>query len=153
MQIVILEDNLERRAAMQELLADRLRQCPALFFATSAETIWYLQSYWEDVIAISLDHDLEMIDLGNRTLIDAGTGRDVADFLATRKPRCPVIIHSTNAHAVAGMQAELEQASWQVECVSPYGDLEWVGEWWFPTIQNSIPDHCGLDRNQHKFED
>ena len=49
-----------------------------------------------------------------------------------RPPRCPVIIHSTNVAGAAGMQQDLEDASWKVSTVLRYGDLNWVREAWLP---------------------
>ena len=101
MKIVVLEDNHERQAEMGRCLRDRFHQYEIVFFDGAKEMIAYLEKSLPDVIAISLDHDLELT-LQDGKLLDRGTGREVADFLARRKPSCPVIIHTTNSAAGDG---------------------------------------------------
>lgn len=136
--IVILEDNQDRRDAMAERFSDRLPQYDVVFAATSAECIDWLHRKWSTLLAISLDHDLEPIAREHQRWIDAGTGRDVAEFLAEQTPVCPVVIHSTNVPASAEMQQQLEQTGWSVSRIIPYGDLEWVSQDWFPAIRQAM---------------
>jgi CheY-like chemotaxis protein len=138
LNIVILEDNAERQALMQERLQDRLPQYRPHFFATAAECIGFLQRRLPDTVAIALDHDLDMIPIGSQRMLDAGTGRDVADYLATQTPICPVVVHTTNLPAADGMSAVLQESGWQVERVAPYGDLEWISELWFPSLREAM---------------
>jgi hypothetical protein len=110
---------------------------PCRFFMTSGSMIAWLREHADQAVAISLDHDLEP-DESAAEWIDPGTGREVADYLATLRPRCPVIIHSTNIIAARGMEAELETAGWPVERITPYSDLTWIGEAWLPALRQAI---------------
>ncbi|HZW34294.1 MAG TPA: cyclic-phosphate processing receiver domain-containing protein [Isosphaeraceae bacterium] len=138
MKIVILEDDPRRTEVMRDRLADRFNQFEHIFFDSSNEMIDYLKAHLDNVIALSLDHDLilKVDDAGNT--YDPGTGRDVADYLATLRPLFPVIIHTTNHFGAVGMVSVLEEAGWQTCRVSPFGDLEWVHESWFPAIRRAI---------------
>jgi CheY-like chemotaxis protein len=137
MQIVILEDNADRCRVMQECLADRFPQYPVYCFRTAATLIEHLERSLECVIAISLDHDLEPETRGSG---DPGTGRDVANYLATRAPICPIVIHTTNAFGALGMKDVLEQAGWHTYSVSPFDDTAWIPQVWFPTMRRAIVD-------------
>jgi hypothetical protein len=88
-----------------------------------------------ETILIALDHDLEFLEGDGHVMIDPGTGREVADFLATQPPVCPVIIHTTNTPAGEGMEMSLNEAGWKTNRLIPYGDMEWIPESWFPTIK------------------
>lgn len=143
MKIVILEDNQERREEMERLLKKRCHFASYRFFEISSECIAHLEVELPDTDLICLDHDLEMIDSGDGTCRDPGTGREVADFLALRPPVCPVVIHSTNSHAVMGMKAVLEEAGWVTHTVSPWGDLEWIRREWWPQVRKFVSDLSG----------
>lgn len=138
MTIAILEDNHDRQTAMRDCLEDRFPQYPLRFFATAAEMLRYLQLNRDDILAVALDHDLEFIPGADERLFDPGTGRDVADYLASQPPMYPVVIHTTNCPAGAGMQQALQDAGWETICITPYGDLEWIPEVWFPAMRNAI---------------
>ena len=138
LKIVILEDEPRRRRAMRAALADRLPQYPPRFFTTAAEAARYLDDHLDRVLLVVLDHDLDPISVHPRRSLDAGTGRDVADFLAARPPACPVVIHTTNRPAAVGMEAELADAGWDVSVVIPYGDLEWIAEEWLPAVRDAV---------------
>ena len=138
MAIFILEDNSDRRLAMQVAVADRFAQYPTYFFATAGEFIDYLRRTDEMPLAISLDHDLDLIPIAEGRLIDPGSGRDVADYLATQKPICPIVIHSSNAIAVTGMTMALEDSGWDVHRVLPDADTAWIGTRWLREMRNAI---------------
>jgi hypothetical protein len=138
MKIVVLEDDQRRVDAMRDRLADRFYQFEHVFFDSAAELKQYLEKHLSEVIALSLDHDLELkVDSAGMTH-DAGTGREVADYLARQKPICPVIIHSTNEFGALGMEGVLQEAGWQTCRVTPFDDLQWVHDSWFPTIRRAI---------------
>ncbi|MEM9701067.1 MAG: cyclic-phosphate processing receiver domain-containing protein [Planctomycetota bacterium] len=138
LEIVVLEDDPRRRTAMREALAERLPQYPSRFFTTAPETARYLEGRLDRMVLIVLDHDLDPIPVHPRRSLDAGTGRDVADFLAARDPTCPVVIHSTNRPAAVGMEIELTDAGWDVHIVVPYGDLEWIADDWLRVVRDAI---------------
>lgn len=140
LEIVVLEDNHERRCAMQSALADRFPQYTVRFFVTAGESIAHLVDHWDQVLAVALDHDLDLIPVDPSRMIDPGSGRDVADFLAARTPRFPVIVHSTNVPAVIGMLTVLQEAGWQTERVIPDAGEEWIAREWLPALRNVIVD-------------
>jgi CheY-like chemotaxis protein len=139
MQIVILEDNDDRRAHMRDCLQHRLPQHEVHFFVSATDMISHLQrSGLDGLRLIVLDHDLELLPAADGKLVDPGTGRDVADYLATHAPVCPIVIHTTNAPAGVGMQTVLEEAGWSVTRVVPYGDHEWIGQTWLGAVRDAI---------------
>jgi hypothetical protein len=138
MKIVILEDNAERQAAMLDCLQDRFHQFEKRFFACAAEMVAYLKDNLAQTMAISLDHDLDVMSTPAGETLDCGTGRIVADFLAQHPPKCPVIIHTTNSSAACGMEMVLQDAGWKTFRVYPYGDLEWIATTWFQTMRRAI---------------
>ncbi|MEZ6069320.1 MAG: cyclic-phosphate processing receiver domain-containing protein [Pirellulales bacterium] len=140
MKVLILEDNAERRSAMEDRLKDRFPFCEIEFFTDAPTMIQRVESApLDDVALISLDHDLEMLpgaDVG--ALVDPGTGVDVAEGLSRRKPVCLVIVHTTNTIGGDSMQEKLDATGWTTLRVTPYGDLDWIDEMWFPAVRNSI---------------
>ena len=138
MKIVILEDNLDRQAAMRACLADRFYTIDACIFDSPADTIRFLAAHLDETVAISLDHDMELIPGANGRCIDPGTGREVADFLAERPPVCPVIIHSTNVPAAVGMEEVLQAADWKTRRVTPFDDMKWIATDWFFAMRRAL---------------
>ncbi len=136
--IAILDDESERIQAMLPLLARRYSQYEVAVFENAPNMIEWLRAHLDGVRLLSLDHDLGPNQMRRGTVFDPGTGRDVADFLATNPPRCPVILHTTNRLAAPGMQRVLEDAGWMVSHVVPYGDLEWVGETWIREVGRAV---------------
>jgi CheY-like chemotaxis protein len=138
MKIVILEDNPDRREAMARYLADRLYSFDAAYFESPQPMLAYLREHLGEAICISLDHDMELVDDGAGRLVDPGSGREVADFLAGHPPQCPVILHTTNTAAADGMASALTHTGWKVYRVAPWGDLEWVHVEWGRTVRRAI---------------
>ena len=97
MRILVLEDSDDRIHAMRDIVLDRFgafdirffKSCRAMQEAIDAEGL-------ADVALISLDHDLEMLPGPEGRMIDPGTGVDMAEWLATQQPKCPVIVQTTN---------------------------------------------------------
>ena len=83
-----------------------------------------------DACLISLDHDLYVGD-------DPGDGMDVANYLATLSPCCPVIVHSSNTDRGRAMIGELEYAGWQCYRVLPFGD-DWIEAEWRNLVKSII---------------
>lgn len=138
MQILILEDNQERQQHMRECLQDRLPQYPVCFFESARAMISHLSANGlDDTLLIALDHDLELLPLAGR-LVDPGTGRHVADYLATQQPSCPVVIHTTNSPAAIGMQTVLEDAGWTVGRVVPFDGHAWIATAWFRAMRDAV---------------
>jgi CheY-like chemotaxis protein len=140
MKILILEDDTRRRRAMADCLSDRFWQYELVFFSNAADAKAYLQDHLDQVLLLSLDHDLELLPDGKGRFIDPGTGRDVVDFLMDTTPSFPVVLHSTNYAAVLGMRDVLDNVGWNAIVVAPYDDLAWIHEAWFPAVRRAIVD-------------
>lgn len=127
MTLVILDDDDRRLIEMAR--AAQSKGIEVRSFKTAPEVVAYLSDHMGQTSLISLDHDLMPI---NPELV--GCGRDVSDWLATQHAACPVIIHSTNAHASDAMSFDLREAGWRIKIVRPYDDLTWVEEAWLPLV-------------------
>jgi len=130
-QIAILEDNAERRREMLAQLQRHLPDAKIVFCTSATEMLNHLRQNLANIRVIALDHDLEKQSPDDP---DPGTGRDVSDFLCQQAPCCAVIVHTTNVPASYRMQRDLEEASWRVTRVVPYGDTEWIGREWLSTV-------------------
>ena len=140
MRALILEDNRDRRVAMIGRLAERFPFLHVTFFDAAEPMIRFMKSDpIQDVVLISLDHDLEMLPGSNGDWVDPGTGLDVARWLAERpKPLCPVVVHTTNASAGDKMMRLLKKSRWVSQRVIPHDGLHWIDSEWFPIIRNAI---------------
>jgi hypothetical protein len=136
--IAILDDDPGRIQAMVELLQARCGSFALRLIDNAPEMIDWLKRHLHETRLICLDHDLGPNRQTNGTVFDPGTGRDVADFLATLNPVCPVIIHTTNTLAAPGMQMVLEDAGWSFSQVSPFGDLEWIRFDWIAEVERVL---------------
>ncbi len=128
--IVILEDDQRRTVAMKKQLRVIAPTAVCSFFENAPDMIAWLQINLASVDLFCLDHDLILENPEEGNPFDPGTGRDVVDFLCKKEPICPVLIHSTNAPAVIGMQGELQDAGWSYERVIPFDDLTWIRTVW-----------------------
>lgn len=128
--VVILDDEPDRLDVMCPWLDRHFPDRPHVTFSNAPDIVEWLSVKLESCGLICLDHDLgpDIVRDGQR--FDPGTGRDVADFLATRHPICPVVIHTTNLEARPGMVRVLQEAGWQTSFVTPYDDRLWIREVW-----------------------
>ncbi len=82
--------------------------------------------YFDSTVIMSLDHDLYPQQDDSE---DPGDGLDVAKFLGTLTPICPVIVHSSNSDRAECMVGELELAGWTFRRVPPWGS-NWIESHW-----------------------
>jgi hypothetical protein len=136
--IAILDDTPERIAEMLSCLAKIAPGIPVVAFDNSPDMIDWLAEHLDDARLICLDHDLGPNRIRDGEVFDPGTGRDVADYLATREPCCPIIIHTTNGFAAPGMELVLSDSGWQHRRVVPFDDLDWIGEDWLQEVQATL---------------
>jgi hypothetical protein len=136
--IAILDDEPERIGAMLPLVARQFPEHEAVVFENAPDMIAWLTANLDHVCLLSLDHDLGPNQVRDGAVFDPGIGRDVADFLANRSPRCHVILHTTNHLAAPGMTRVLQESGWTVSQVVPYGDLRWVAEAWIDEVRQRI---------------
>jgi hypothetical protein len=138
--IVILEDDPDRTYGFTDCLRERFARHDIVVFDNAPDIIEWLRQNLDQAALICLDHDLGPNRPRSGESFDPGTGRDVADYLAMRKPVCPVIIHTTNTLAAPGMTMALEDAGWSVSRILPYNDLEWVGVDWIECVAENLAD-------------
>lgn len=143
MLVAILEDDERRQEAMKRLLADSFPTAEIAFFDNAPDMVAWLTERLSDVDLLCLDHDLVFTPARPGGRSDPGTGQDVVDFLVTRPASQPVVVHTSNWGAVAGMVAPLEQAGWRVWRVIPFADLKWLQTAWLPAIREILTQRGG----------
>ena len=143
MKIVVLEDNPDRVRVMRDCLEGRFAHFECRFFDDPAEMMEYLDANLPETILISLDHDLELKEAPSGKMIDPGTGRAIADYLARKPAVCPVVIHTTNAPAALGMQMVLKDARWLTCRIIPFNDLEWIPTDWLRAVHKAVVRNRG----------
>lgn len=103
--LVLLEDSPGRVRAVEAWLEAR-EDLLLVHRARAGELIEWLGAHLADAALISLDYHLG----GGGP--DAGTGLDVALWLSTREPVCPVLVH-TSDHTAAGYVVQvLSDGGW-----------------------------------------
>jgi hypothetical protein len=135
--VAILEDNADRIVAMRLCVAEALPGFEVIFFDKLQEMIAWLGQHLGEVLLISLDHDLPLRNEEGKS-IDCGTGREVADYLVSLPPTCPVIVHSSNDACAAGMFFALKDAGWPCSRVYPCDDTAWIGDAWSDQVRRYI---------------
>jgi len=136
--IAILEDESDRSVIMRKLLTENFAELKPAFFENAPDMIEWLTESLPQVRLISLDHDLGANITRNDEVFDPGTGRDVVDYLITRKPVCPVIIHTTNYFGGDGMKFALLDNNWQTHRIIPFNDLNWITQDWFEKVKELL---------------
>ena len=136
--IAILDDEHDRIAAMMPLLQRLFPGRTLKTFDNAPDMIVWLRDHLVECILLCLDHDLGPNRTRSGSVFDPGSGRDVADFIATSPPVCPVIIHTTNSMAAPGMEMVLSDAGWSCSRVVPYGHIDWIGESWIEEVQRLL---------------
>ena len=128
--ILMLEDDLDRLARFWAV-ADRFG-IEIIDWADARKMIAELPAHLASADLISLDHDLAPIHD-----IEPGDGLDVAKYLATLPPACPVIIHTSNGIRGDAMAGELELAGWRHYLVAPLGD-DWIEADWHRVVKRAL---------------
>jgi len=142
MRIVILEDNVERQVAMREVIQDIFPRMSIEFFAVARKMIERLESTGiYDVALISLDNDLDMVPAEHGRYVDAGDGIEVAEWLITRPPVVPVLVHTTNTPAGDQIDKLLHAHGWFHDRVVPYDGEAWISEVWRSSVRRLIVTH------------
>jgi hypothetical protein len=132
--ILILEDNDERIAGFHAAVTSIDSRFMVELWHDAPTMIKECSHFFGTACLISLDHDLNP-----RPGIteDPGTGLDVAEYLCTHAPVCPIILHSTNYERVWSMHNEFRFAGWPVDRVGPIGD-DWIPKLWLPVVQKLL---------------
>jgi hypothetical protein len=137
-RIVILDDDPDQIAEMKRSLAVHLSEHEVVCFDNAPDTIEWLKSHWDEASLICLDHDLGPNRRRHGEIFDPGTGRDVVDYLASRMPTCPVLVHTTNSLAAPGMELALTDSGWRYGRTIPWDDLEWIGQTWIVDVMAAL---------------
>jgi hypothetical protein len=137
--VVILEDDPMRVAGMRRVLGELLPDVKVVAFDAVPPLVEFLEREGDQVVLISLDHDLtrEGCAWGSD---ERGDGRGACEFLASRQPTCPVIVHSSNYGAAGVMIEVLRGAGWRLGMVTPFSEVEyeWVGREWRSVVQRLL---------------
>lgn len=132
--ILVLEDNRDRREAMQAWLDERLSMYRLLLTDDPAECIDFISELSGNILVASLDHDL--YDRADQTTTH--TGMDVVDYLVKMPPTFPILLHTSNQPDGQRMLSRLKKIGWNVTWVTPFDGTEWVGTDWYPTLKRLI---------------
>jgi CheY-like chemotaxis protein len=104
-KIFCLDDSFERHKLFREKFSN-----DNIIFAISAKEAIDILSEDMEWDIICLDHDLgEEIEEGSNLI---NNGYEVAKFLATKNPKCLVIIHTGNFWGAVRMMSALPQADY-----------------------------------------
>jgi CheY-like chemotaxis protein len=132
--ILVLEDNDDRRAAMEKWLADRLYMYEAVLTDDPGECVTLIGKCRDNILTVSLDHDLHE----RRDHSTELTGMLVVDFLVKMPPEFPVLLHTSNQPDGERMRSRLTRSGWSVDWVTPFDDTNWVGLSWYPALKRAI---------------
>jgi len=147
MLVAILEDDERRQEVMNRLLAEALPTAELVVFDNAPDMIDWLSHHLAEVDLLCLDHDLVFTPERQGGRSDPGTGQDVVNYLVTRTPKQPVVIHTSNWGAIRGMITPLEERGWRVWRVIPFADLKWLETAWLPAIREILAD-TGAERSR-----
>jgi hypothetical protein len=136
--IFILEDDEDRTASMQHFLRALYAEYQVVIIDNAPDAITWLTHHLSEAALLCLDHDLGPNREYRGEVFDPGIGRDVVEYLVTRPPVCPVIVHSTNSPAAYGMKVRLREAKWKCSRVIPFNDLEWVEVAWLRKVRRYL---------------
>jgi hypothetical protein len=157
--VVVLEDNLDRRSAMQAEVGDL---ADLQFFGGVPEFASFVQAHSNEVAAISLDHDLILPQAEERMLTPEE--RILSDQLGDGVLACQklldifegmnfpnIIVHTSNNGRRYKMLSTLDvvvpddltngqtvlstDGRRNVTVVFPYNDLSWVKDVWGPAMR------------------
>jgi len=135
--ILILEDNDERIAGFQKVVAELGGGFELKIWRDAHSMIAECEEFFPSAALICLDHDLNP-QPGVTT--DPGTGLDVTKFLCDFLPVCPALIHSSNIDRVYSMHNELRFTGWMVDRVGPLG-TDWIETTWLRRVRELIAEH------------
>ena len=132
--ILILEDDISRIDRFKAVINNSRANIQIKMWRNAHKMIDEMDDYFQNCVLISLDHDLTTIEPDGS---DPGDGMDMARSLASHKPICPVIIHSSNVSRCEMMQGELELTGWEVKQVAPIG-IDWIEVDWINLVSQLI---------------
>ena len=129
--ILMLENEVERLERFHKVLDSVEHKVVLKHWRTVRDFVSGFEAERSKPDLICLDHDLFKWKFDEP---EPGDGREVAEFLASQKPACHAIIHSSNAPAAQSMFFTLQEAGWDVERIAPLGQ-DWIETYWWPTAR------------------
>jgi CheY-like chemotaxis protein len=132
--ILVLEDNQDRRKAMLNVFDERLPAYRLLLTDDPAEFIEHVSNHLQDILLVSLDHDLHERPDQSTEL----TGMQVVDHLVEMPPAFPVLLHTTNRPDGERMRSRLTEHGWRVKWIVPFDGTEWVAADWYPAVKKAV---------------
>jgi hypothetical protein len=130
--VLILDDKPERQAEFERIAPALGEDLEVLFWDDAHRMRKECERFLSRAALISLEQDLDGKFGGN-----PGSGLDVAEFLAEKKPVCPVIVHTSNTDRSFSILNELRFADWNVDRVGPIGD-RWIEKYWSPKAKELL---------------
>ena len=134
MLVAILDDDINRRTAMERGLKQVLPEVSIELFDSAPDMIAWLARHIDDVGLASLAHDLGPSRFRDGMLFDPGTGRDVTDFLVEMDRPFPVVVHTPKSSEGKRMVTMLEHVGWPCVRLEATNDPEGVGSEWGPRV-------------------
>lgn len=133
MRTILLLEDLEERVRAFEEAVSTLGEARLVLWRDAHAMIRDLPGLLPTASLVSLDHDL----LPQKGIPSSpGSGLDVCEFLARRKPECPVLLHTANYIKVWPMMNELSFAGWDIHRTPPVGMQEgWIESVWLPRVR------------------
>ena len=162
--IAVLEDNTDRREAMEGWLTERFSMYERFFTDDPYAMINAIKMRRSDLMVLSLDHDLHerpdfsteltgMI-VAKHLASETRIGRSLpitAGFLpsnmghqpsSTRDARSfekfPIILHTTNTRDGDTMEVMLRESRWPVQRVIPFDGVTWVHQDWHRALKRAM---------------
>ncbi len=131
--ILMLEDDRDRIDRFTATLQVIAPTTPRIVWRSAPRMIRKVEPLLSSARLISLDHDLEPTEGED----EPGDGIDVARFLASRPPACPVIVHSSNGTRSDWMIGEFELGGWRYRRVAPIGE-DWIEAYWGSVVREIL---------------
>lgn len=134
-KILLLED-MEARIVAFRAAVTKLEDVQMVLWRDAGTMIRDLPDHLSTASIISLDHDLLP---AKGCASDPGTGLDVCEVLAKRKPTCPVLLHTANYIKVWPMMNELAFSKWEVHRTPPVRmDEGWIESVWLLRVKRLL---------------
>ncbi len=137
--IAILEDDPRRVTEMRRCVEILGGIVECAIRASAPDMIALLKERASETALISLDHHLVSVVDPEGRLVHAGTGSDVAEWLARGGPVCPVLVHTSSSYGARDMLRLLEGAGLRAERITPHSGLGWVEASWLPAVIERLP--------------
>jgi len=124
--VLMLEDSRERLERFTRVLTEIAPEWVLRHWRAAPAMIRECGPYLPCCGLICLDHDLNPLSGSTE---DPGDGLEVARHLATLRPACPILIHSSNGEGATRMLGEFQLGGWEAYTILPLGE-GWIERYW-----------------------